>query len=83
MSDERTEDRIDEAVLALLWLGIFERYPKGGARVWKSFDWNAMGRLHEKDLISDPTSKARSVILIDAGLARAEAACRRLFEAGD
>ena len=83
MSDERVRDRIDEAVPALLWLGIFECYPMGGARTWKSFDWDAMNQLHEKDSISDPASKARSVILTDAGLARAEAAWRRLFEAGD
>ena len=83
MSDERVKDRIDEAVLALLWLGIVERYPTGGARTWKSFDWSAMDRLHDKDLISDPVSKAKSVILTDTGLARAEAAYRRLFEAGD
>ncbi len=83
MSDERVKDRIDEAVLALLWLGIVERYPTGGARTWKSFDWSAMDRLHDKDLISDPVGKARSVNLTDTGLVRAEAAYRRLFEAGD
>ena len=83
MSDERVKDRIDEAVLALLWLGIVERYPTGGARTWKSFDWSAMNRLHDKDLISDPVSKAKSVILTDTGLARAEAAYRRLFDSGD
>ncbi len=83
MSDERVKDRIDEAVLALLWLGIVERYPTGGARTWKSFDWSAMDRLHDKDLISDPVGKAKSVILTETGLARAEAAYRRLFEARD
>ena len=59
MSEERVEDRIDEAVLALLWLGIFQRYPMGGARTWKSFDWNAMERLDGKDLISDPVGKGQ------------------------
>ena len=83
MSDERVKDRIDEAVLALLWLGIVERCPTGGARTWKSFDWSAMDRLHDKDLISDPVGKAKSVILTETGLARAEAAYRRLFEARD
>ena len=32
MSDDRRNGRIDEAVLALLYLGVFERYPMGGAR---------------------------------------------------
>ncbi len=83
MNDDQVKDRIDEAVLALLWLGILERHPLGGARTWKSFDWDAMDRLHDKDLISNPASKAKSVLLTDTGLARAEAAYQRLFEAED
>jgi hypothetical protein len=27
---------------------------------WKSFDWNAMNRLHEKGFISNPVRKAKS-----------------------
>ena len=83
MDDDRVNDRIDEAVLALLYLGIVERHPMGGARTWKSFDWSAMERLHGKGLISDPVSKARSVVLTETGLRRAEAAFHRLFESGD
>ena len=41
------EARIDEAVLALLYLGIHERHATGGARTWKSFDcprdWRVIG----------------------------------------
>ena len=73
------DDRIDEAVLALLHLGIHERYPDG-ARTWKSFDWDAMDRLYRKDLITNPASKARSVVLTESGVQKAEAAYRRLFE---
>ena len=51
-----------------------------GARTWKSFDWDAMNRLHEKGLISNPVSKAKSVALTEAGLRQAEAAFHRLFE---
>ena len=83
MDDDRVNDRIDEVVLALLYLGIVQRHPTGGARAWKSFDWDAMGRLHGKTLISDPVSKAKSVVLTDTGLRRAEAAFHRLFESGD
>ena len=75
--DDRVNSRIDEAVLALPYLGIFERNPVTGARTWKSFDWSAMDRLHGKGLISDPVSKARSVALTDTGLHQAEAASRR------
>lgn len=44
--------RIDETVLALLYLGLHERN-----RAWKGFDWDAMGRLNERD--SSPTRWAR------------------------
>ena len=54
----------------------------GGARTWKSFGWSATNRLHEKGLIPDPVSKARSVVLTETGLREAEAAFRRLFERG-
>jgi hypothetical protein len=83
MSRDRTAARIDEAVLALLYLGICERDPMTGVRAWKSFDWEAMDRLHRKGLISNPVSKAKSVKLTETGLRRAEAAYRRLVEADD
>ena len=82
MSRDSQDDRIDEAVLALLHLGIHERHPDG-ARTWKTFDWDAMDRLYRKDLITNPVSKAKSVVLTETGLVQAEAAFRRLFEADD
>ena len=68
-------DRIDEAVLALLYLGRHEE-----ARAWKSFDWAAMERLHAKGLISDPVGKAKSVVFTDEGLRQAQELSRKLFE---
>ena len=77
-------DRIDEAVLALLYLGIHEQDRMiPGARTWKSHDWDALDRLHAKGLISDPATKAKSVILTEDGLRECEAAFRRLFESED
>ena len=67
-------DKIDEAVLALAYLPLHD-----GERVWKSFDWDAMGRLHRKGYISNPASKAKSVALSDKGLEEAERLCRKLF----
>src|SRR6266699_7287971 len=64
-------DRIDEAVLALLYLGLHD-----GVRAWKGFDWDAMNRLHEKGFIADPVGKAKSVVFTEEGLQEA----RRLFE---
>ncbi len=73
-------DRIDDAVLALLFLGICERDRVTGAvRAWKSFDWTAMDRLHEKGLIDDPVSKAKSVWLTDQGLGPGRGAVYKLF----
>ena len=59
--------KIDEAILGLLFLSLHDQ-----ARAWKSMDWAAMGRLHEKGLIHDPVNKAKSVVLTDAGLREAE-----------
>ena len=64
-------DRIDDAVLALLLIGLHDSH-----RVWKGFDWDAMNRLHAKGLISDPVGRAKSVVLTEEGQQRAE----RLFE---
>jgi len=70
------QDRIDETVLALLFLG-----RHGGDRTWKSFDWAAMDRLHAKGLISSPVGKAKPVLFTDEGLRLSEALFRKLFSA--
>lgn len=75
---ELDEDKVDQAVLALLYLTRHE-VNEHGARAWKSFDWAALNRLHEKGLISDPRSKAKSVVFDAEGLKASERACRELF----
>ncbi len=67
-------ERIDEAVLALLYLTLHN-----GARAWKSFDWDTLNRLHQKGYISNPVSRAKSVVLTDAGLREAERLFNKLF----
>ena len=67
-------DKVDEAVLALLYLTLHD-----GARAWKSFDWDAMNRLHQKGYISDPVGKAKSVVLTEEGLHEAERLFKKLF----
>jgi hypothetical protein len=76
---EIDEDRIDDAVLALLYLNVHDDRILGLARAWKSFSWEAMDRLHEKGLIGDPASKAKSVVLTADGLKRSEALYFELF----
>ena len=68
------EDKVDRAVLALLSLGRHEGY-----RTWKAFDWEAMGRLHQKGYISDPVAKAKSVLLTEEGARESERLMRELF----
>jgi len=70
-------DKIDEAALALLYLGLHD-----GERAWKSFDWEAMGRLHAKGYIGNPVSKAKSVLFTEDGLRASEGAFRKLFGRG-
>ena len=67
-------DKVDEAVLALLYLTLHD-----GVRAWKSFDWEAMNRLHEKGYISDPVGKAKSVVFTEEGLKASERLFKKLF----
>jgi hypothetical protein len=63
------EAKVDDMVLALLHLNALKDH--GVDRAWKSFDWDAMNRLHEAGLITDPRSKAKSVVLTEEGAKRA------------
>lgn len=72
-------DKVDDAVLALLHLNAFD--DGHGVRAWKSHDWEALDRLHEKGLIGNPKSKAKSVLLTEVGAQKAEEAFSRLFGA--
>lgn len=53
-------DSNDDAALALLLLGVCDaNRVSGQVGVWKSFDWAAMNRPHEKGLIhNDPVGTA-------------------------
>ena len=72
MDEDIDPERIDAAVLALLWLGLHD-----GWRAWKGFDWGALDRLHRKGMISNPASKAKLVVFTEEGRREAE----RLFHA--
>jgi hypothetical protein len=71
---EFDRDKIDEAVLALLYLGRHD-----DIRTWKAFDWDAMDRLHAKGMISDPVGKAKSVVFSEEGLRQSERLFKQLF----
>jgi hypothetical protein len=71
-------DKVDEAVLALLYLTLHD-VNEFGARAWKGHDWAALDRLHQKGLISDPQTKAKSVVLDAEGMKAAAKAFEKLF----
>jgi hypothetical protein len=68
------KNKIDDAVLALLYLTLHDGY-----RAWKGFDWDVMNRLHEKGMILDPVGTVKSVVLTDEGLAESERLFKELF----
>jgi hypothetical protein len=71
---ELDKQKIDDALLALLYLGLHD-----GARAWKGFDWDAMDRLHQEGYITNPRGKAKSVVFTEEGLERAQRLLEELF----
>ena len=74
---EFNEEKIDEVVLALLYLNFHGDH--GAVRAWKSFDWDAMDCLHKKGFIGDPKSKTKSVVVTDEGQHFAKELFERYF----
>ena len=72
------QETVHETVLALLYLWSRQEY--GAHRTWKGMDWDVMNELYERGWISDPHSKARSVVLSDEGVAKAQEFVARYFQ---
>ena len=70
-------DKVDDTILALLWLTTFD--DGYGPRAWKGHNWDHLNRLHEKGFISNPKSKAKSVAFTEEGLQRAEELFAQFF----
>jgi hypothetical protein len=71
------EEKIDDVVLALLYLTTFEDKP--GLRAWKGHSWDALDRLRLKEYISDPATKAKSVLLTLDGAKRSQELFEKYF----
>ena len=71
------EEKVDDVVLALLYVTTFEDKPR--LRAWKGHNWDALDRPHRKDFISDPATKAKSVVLTDAGAKRSQELFEKYF----
>ena len=74
---EYDKDKVDDMVLALLYLTMFEE--GSGLRAWKGHDWDVLDRLHQKGYISDPRSKAKSVVVTEKGSKRSGMLFERYF----
>jgi hypothetical protein len=72
---EYDKDKVDEMVLALLYLTMHEQ----GTRAWKGMDREAMNRLHETGYIGNPKSKAKSVLLTQEGARLSEELFKKHF----
>jgi len=76
-------NKIDETVLALLYLGRHQANKIDGVRAWKSFDWDTLDRLYSKGFISNPVGKAKSVVFTQDGLLQAEKLFHEFFVTDD
>jgi hypothetical protein len=75
--EELRAQAIDEAVLRLVHLNASE--DRRVVLAWKTFDWDAIDRLHERGLISDPESKAKYLMLTEEGRNAAGQAFQKLL----
>jgi len=75
--DDIDTEKLAEAALAILCLTAFQDGPS--TRAWKGMDWDLMDLLHERGWIHDPKGKAKSVVLTEEGLERAEEFLQRHF----
>jgi hypothetical protein len=64
---EYDKDKVDEMVLALLYLT--SSHDQFGTRAWKGIDLSVLDRLHAKGYISDPKGKGPTMDLTEAGAA--------------
>ena len=67
--------KADEIALALLYMNLMK--DKYGYRAWKSISWEIMDSLHEKGYVGNPATKAKSVIVTEAGFNAAEEMFRK------
>jgi len=75
------EEKAAEVVLALLYLNLWMdgKAPLASCRAWKSLPWDELNRLYDKNYISNPRSRAKSVAFTPEGLRAAREAFQRWF----
>ena len=71
------KEKLAEVALAILWLGAHgDRHI---TRVWKQMDWDLTDLLYENGWITDPKTKAKSVMLTEDGERLAEELFQKHF----
>lgn len=75
------EEKVDEMVLALLYS--LRLRSAAFTRAWKGQDWDVLNRLCEKGLISDPKSKAKSVVLSEDAAKESARLFHKYFASSD
>lgn len=75
--DDIDSEKLAEAALAILSLTMHDTHI--APRVWKGLDWELLELLHEKGWVSDPKSKAKSVLISEEGREFAELFLKKHF----
>ena len=74
---EYDKDKVDDMVLALLYLNTFD--DEYGKRAWKEIAWEVSNRLFDNGYIGNPRGKAESVVLTDEGVKLSESLFFKFF----
>jgi len=69
-------EKLEQVVLALFQMNLSD---DSGKRAWKCFPWSVLDLLHEKGYISDPATKAKSIVLSEEGARLSEELFAKLF----
>lgn len=82
---EPDPDRIDQVVLASLWLTAHRERAASSWSAWKTHDRDTLNRLHEAGFIDEPRNRRKSITFSEAGAEAARAAFESLCggEPGD
>ena len=71
------KEKLAEVALAILWLEAHG--DRNMTRVWKQMDWDLTDLLYENGWITDPKTKAKSVMLTEDGERLAEELFQKHF----
>ena len=77
LPEEFDEEKLAEIGLALLCLTATK--DDIGARAWKGMDWDVLGLLHKRGWIENPVGKAKSVVVTEEGLKKADEFQEKFF----